>query len=217
MDQNESKLEIAIEKKPRRTGFTAGVTTGNRCHAKSKHTGMQCKKLAVNGFNVCVTHGAGSPKRREAKMRKQVLESSINISANNQYFKSEVLEKIELFRKDKDLNNLDFELAYLKSIPSRIENNKDLEEVDKIMLLEKALKSIFDNMEKKEKITEARRYSIGIDKLQLLVKFMFSSVQRHVKDPKLLSKIANDLRELANKTENTNLSIEGSENELDAD
>jgi hypothetical protein len=179
-----------------------GFKDAKQCKAKSKHTGEQCKKAAVNGFEVCMTHGAGSPKRRAAGLRKQVGEQLKTLSPNNKYFKSEILEKIEAFKNDKDLNNLDFELAYLKSIPIRIEKS-DAYELDKIMLLEKALKSIFDNMEKKEKIIEARRYSIGVEKLQLLIKYMFSSVQRHVKDPAVLSKIASELRELANKTDNS--------------
>lgn len=30
-----------------------------RCHAKSKRTGLQCKSPVVPGWNVCRMHGAG--------------------------------------------------------------------------------------------------------------------------------------------------------------
>lgn len=86
----------------------------------------------------------------------------------------------------------------------RIEDvdSEDLNDSDRIAMLEKILSSIFKNMEMREKIIESRRYSIGVEKLKLLIRFMFSAVQKHVSDPDTLRKIGLDLRELASKTDN---------------
>jgi hypothetical protein len=89
----------------------------------------------------------------------------------------------------------------------RIEND-EMEESDKIVLLEKILSSIFKNMDGREKIIEARRYSIGIEKLKLLVKYMFAAVQKHVEDPEILQKIGIELRDLASKTDNSDNDVD---------
>lgn len=179
-----------------------GRANTKQCKAKSKISGERCKKPAVKGFDVCTTHGAGSRKRVEAGLRKDVRTPNLVNGKTSKYFKQEILQKIEDFRKDKDLEKLDFEIAYLKTLPTRIEE-VEMHETDKIMLLEKVLTSIFNNMDKREKVIESRRYSIGVEKLQLLIKYMFASVQKHVSDPEVLSKIAKELRELASKTNNT--------------
>lgn len=176
----------------------------NRCTATVKTTGLRCKRLAVTGYEVCAMHGAGTLVRVANGTRKRPGRPPTTC-ANSKYFKSEVLQKIEDFRNDPDLEKLDFELAYLKSLLPRIEEaeEENLNEIDKIMLLEKIITSIFKNMDTREKVIENRRYSIGVEKLKLLIKFMFSAVQKHVDDPEILRKIGLDLRDLANKTDNT--------------
>lgn len=173
-----------------------------QCTATNKRTKEQCRRRAVNGYSVCTVHGAGTRKRVEAGLRK-VPGAPIKHGHYSQQFKEDVLNKIEDFRTDPDLEKLDFEIAYLKSLLPRIENDEDLEESDKVALLEKILTSIFKNMENREKIKEARRYSIGTEKLKLLVKYMFQAVQMHVDDTETLQKIGNELKELASKTDNS--------------
>ncbi len=41
-----------------------------QCKAKAKGTGEQCKRRPSPGLDVCVKHGAGSPRSREASARK---------------------------------------------------------------------------------------------------------------------------------------------------
>lgn len=173
-----------------------------QCTATNKQTKQQCRRRAVNGYSVCTVHGAGTRKRVEAGERKNA-GTPIKHGRYSKHFKEEVLQKIEDFRTDPDLEKLDFEIAYLKSLLPRIESENDIEESDKIVLLEKILSSIFKNMDSREKIIESRRYSIGIEKLKLLVKYMFASVQKHVDDPEILQKIGAELHELATKTDNT--------------
>jgi hypothetical protein len=177
-----------------------------QCTAKNKQTGEQCRRRAVNGFSVCTVHGAGTRKRVEAGDRKRA-GAPIKHGQYSKHFKEEVLQKIEDFRTDPDLEKLDFEIAYLKSLLPRIEND-EMEESDKIVLLEKILSSIFKNMDGREKIIEARRYSIGIEKLKLLVKYMFAAVQKHVEDPEILQKIGIELRDLASKTDNSDNDVD---------
>lgn len=43
-----------------------GCAAMKRCSARSKRTGQRCRRLADPGANVCVMHGAGSPKVQEA-------------------------------------------------------------------------------------------------------------------------------------------------------
>jgi hypothetical protein len=172
-----------------------------QCQARNKRTGEQCRRRAVSGYNVCTVHGAGTKKRVEAGIRKRP-GAPVKNGHYSRHFKEEVLQKIEDFRTDPDLEKLDFEIGYLKSLLARIEDDDDIEEQDKIVMLEKILSSIFKNMDLREKIKEQRRYSIGVEKLKLLVKYMFAAVQKHVDDPAVLSKIAQDLRELASKTQN---------------
>lgn len=176
----------------------------NRCTATVYKTGERCKRLAVTGYEVCAVHGAGTLVRVANGTRKRPGHPIVT-GANSKYFKENVLQKIEDFRNDPDLEKLDFELAYLKSLLPRIEDvdNEDLSEVDRIVLLEKIIASIFKNMDTREKVIENRRYSIGVEKLKLLIKFMFSAVQKHVDDPEILRKIGLDLRDLANKTDNS--------------
>ena len=171
-----------------------------QCTAKCKSTGERCRRKAVTGYNVCTVHGVGSPKRVAQGIRNRPGQP-IKTGKSSKYFKEEVLEKIEDFRKDEDLEKLDFEIAYLKSLLPRIEDmgEMDLSEADKVMMLEKILTSIFKNMEGREKIIDARRYSIGVEKLKLLIKYMFASVQKHVDDPEILQKIGAELRELTTK------------------
>jgi hypothetical protein len=172
-----------------------------QCSAKKKRTNEQCQRKAVNGFSVCTVHGAGTRKRVEAGERKTA-GAPIKHGHYSKHFKEEVLQKIEDFRQDVDLEKLDFEIGYLKSLLPRIENDNIMDESDKIVMLEKILSSIFKNMDNREKIIESRRYSIGTEKLKLLVKYMFASVQKHVEDPEVLQKIGLELRELASKTDN---------------
>ncbi len=171
-----------------------------QCKAKCKSTQEQCRRRAVEGYEVCTVHGAGTKKRVEAGLRKRPGHPIVT-GGTSKYMKEEVLKKIEDFKADPDLEKLEFELAYLKTLPSRIEDSQMIES-DKIVLLEKTLSSIFNNMDKREKIIEARRYSIGVEKLQLLIKYMFSSVKKHVNDPQVLIAIAQDLRNIAGQTEN---------------
>lgn len=173
-----------------------------QCQATNKRTKEQCRRRAVNGYKVCTVHGAGTKKRVEAGLRKKP-GAPVKHGHYSRHFKDEVLQKIEDFRMDPDLEKLDFEIAYLKSLLPRIENDQDIEESDKVALLEKILSSIFKNMDNREKIIEARRYSIGTEKLKMLVKFMFQAVQMHVEDPEILQKIGLELKELAQKTDNS--------------
>lgn len=155
---------------------------------------------------MCTVHGAGTRKRVENGVKKRP-GAPIKHGLYSKHFREEVLEKIEDFKNDPDLEKLDFEMAYLKSLLPRLENDKEIEEQDKIMMLEKILTSIFKNMDSKEKIIEARRYSIGTEKLQLLVKYMFASVQKHVQDPEVMEKIGMELKALASKTDNSGNSL----------
>lgn len=173
-----------------------------QCSATNKRTKEQCRRRAVNGYSVCTVHGAGTKKRVEQGVRKKPGAPVIH-GHYSRHFKDEVLQKIEDFRQDPDLEKLDFEIAYLKSLLPRIEADMDIEESDKVALLEKILSSIFKNMDSREKIIEARRYSIGTEKLKMLVKFMFQAVQMHVEDPDVLIKIGAELKELAAKTDNS--------------
>ena len=174
-----------------------------QCQATNKQTKEQCRRKAVTGYNVCTVHGAGTRKRVEQGIRKPP-GAPIKHGHYSKHFKEDVLQKIEDFKSDPDMEKLDFEIAYLKSLLPRIEGmeSDDLAESDKIVLLEKILSSIFKNMDSREKIIEARRYSIGVEKLKLLVKYMFEAVRKHVEDPEVLQQIAEDLRILAGKVEN---------------
>ncbi|MDF2615364.1 MAG: hypothetical protein K0Q47_19 [Sedimentibacter sp.] len=171
-----------------------------QCTAKCKATGERCRRKAVEGYNVCTVHGAGTKKRVEQGIRKRP-GAPITTGGRSQYMKKEVLDKVHDYQNDPDLEKLDWELAYLKTLPDRVENS-DMLETDKILLLEKTLTSIFNNMDKREKIIEARRYSFGVEKLQLLIQYMFASVKKHVSDPNVLIAIAKDLREIAGQTNN---------------
>jgi hypothetical protein len=173
-----------------------------QCQATNKRTKEQCRRRAVNGYSVCTVHGAGTRKRVEAGLRKKP-GAPVKHGHYSRHFKDEVLQKIEDFRTDPDLEKLDFEIAYLKSLLPRIEGDEDLEESDKVALLEKILSSIFKNMDSREKIIEARRYSIGTEKLKMLVKYMFQAVQMHVEDPEVLQKIGVELRGLTGKADNS--------------
>lgn len=171
-----------------------------QCTARKKGTGEQCRRRAVDGYKVCTVHGAGTKKRVEAGLRKRP-GAPIRSGHYSKHFKEEVIEMIDDFKSDGDLQNLDWEVAYLKSLLPRIEK-EPMEEEDRIRLLEKVLTSVFKNMETREKIIEARRYSIGVEKVEMLVKYVFASVQKHVDDPEVLAKIGNELKSIGREANN---------------
>lgn len=59
-----------MEDQPLIDPFGREMSQEFRCQGKVWSTGEQCKKFAVTGTNVCLTHGAGAPQvRRGAHLR----------------------------------------------------------------------------------------------------------------------------------------------------
>lgn len=86
-----------------------------RCQATSKRTGERCKRFAVRGYNVCSTHGAGSPKRVKEGKRKSAgrppihgVYSVLNITHFDE-LQAKVLEH------QTDIDNTDNEMTVIRA------------------------------------------------------------------------------------------------------
>lgn len=163
-------------------------------HLLSSGIRMRCRHKALPGTTICGVHGATPPKR---------LKEGTRLPAGNRpknkmvYFKDEVSELIRSFYNDRDLENVEFELAYLKSLLIRIENSEFKDEEARIKLLKSTLESIFKVIETRENIIEKRRYSLGLEKVRLLMQAVFEIVKLHVNDIETIKKIGNDMKKVA--------------------
>lgn len=175
---------------------------GKSPHLRASGIRMRCRKKARRGTTVCGVHGGGYAKREMTGKRKKPGPPIKSPAKKEKFFKEEVLEKVEAFAKDPDLLNTEWEIAYLKSLLPRIESSALLED-EKVELLLKTLDKVIVNIEKREKIIEQRRYSIGIEKIQLLIKYVFEAVKRHVPDPNTLKKIGEELVLITQQMNNT--------------
>lgn len=169
-------------------------------HLKSSGVKMRCKRFAVQGTTICAVHGATPPKRIKEGTR---LKSGAQIKNKMEYFKKDIKEKIEAFKGDPDLENLNFELGYLKSLLPRIEESDEISELQRFTLIEKVLNNVFKNMESRERIAEQRRYSLGLEKVTLLMKLVFDAVKKHVKDVNTIKAIGKEMQKIASQIKNT--------------
>jgi hypothetical protein len=160
---------------------------------------MRCRREAVHGTTVCAVHGVTPKKRVMEGTRMEVWQKRKN---KLEYFENEIKEKIEAFKNDPDLEKLEFELGYLKSLLPRIEESNEIDTIDKFKLLQRTLDSIFKNMEARERIIEQRRYSLGVEKVQMLMKYVFEAVKKHVSDVNILKKIGREIQGIALKMKN---------------
>lgn len=154
---------------------------------------MRCRRKSVNGTTVCAVHGATPPKRLEDGSR---MRSGNRAKNKMEYFETEIAERIEAFKQDVDLEKVELELAYLKSLNTRIESS-DLSDEKKFKLLQKNIDLIFKNTQVREVIIEQRRYSLGLEKVQLLMKLVFEAVKKHVKEPEIIKKIGKEIQGIA--------------------
>lgn len=162
---------------------------------------MRCRRRAIRGTTVCHVHGATPPKRIEEGIR---VPSGNRAKNKMEFFANEIREKIEAFKSDPDLEKVDLELAYLKSLLPRIEEGHFDDDEKKFRTILKTLDSIFKNMEARERIIEQRRYSLGLEKVQILIKLVFDAVKKHVKDPKVIQLIGIEIQNIAGRIRNIN-------------
>lgn len=160
---------------------------------------MRCRRMSLLGTTVCCVHGQTPPKRIREGTR---MKAGARPKNKYEFFEKEIKEKIEAFKEDPDLEKLEFELGYLKSLLPRIESDDTISSLEKFKLIQKVLDSIFKNMETRERIIEQRRYSLGLEKVQLLMKYVFDAVKKHVHDPETLKKIGKEMQAIALKMRN---------------
>lgn len=165
---------------------------------------MRCRRSARVDKTVCYLHGGGTRKREAKGKRAPVGRNKLkNLKKKTDYFKQETLEMIEAFKNDPDLLNVEFELASLKTLQVRIEKS-DMTEVEKIEALRSILDTISKNVERREKIIEQRRYSLGIEKIEILIQSIFEAVKRVIPEEDKLKKIGIELSKIVGQLSNVN-------------
>jgi hypothetical protein len=87
-----------------------------RCKAKSKQTGLQCKRWAVEGYEVCPVHGAGTKKRvKDGTRQPPGAPLKTGRYADKMRHKA-IADLIAEFEQDGDPMNLFSELAAARAI-----------------------------------------------------------------------------------------------------
>lgn len=74
------------------------------------------------------------------------------------------------------------------------ETGREIEDADREVVI-KLSNSISRNIKRKHKIEEGEKYTIKIEALKIIIEHIIKTINRHVRDPEIRSRIARDLNE----------------------
>jgi len=104
-----------------------------------------------------------------------------------------IKQRVKKYLEDPKLDNLDKEIAYLRSLLDRIEESK-LTDKERFYLLLSCTNSLFTAMEKREKVIQTRSYYLELDQLRFFVRKIVEIINKHVTDPDEKQKILHEFR-----------------------
>jgi len=162
--------------------------------------GDECNNWVIQGSNFCSKHTSAvvSSKTKESDDNElQVIPKSKARSGlyTNSEHTASVQYMIEQYKNDPDLETLDIELAYMKTLPDRIENLY-IAEGSKIELLGKILIEISKLAERRQKIIEAKRFYLEVSQISYFIGQVLNVINRHVQSPEEKLAIKTDLQGL---------------------
>ncbi|BDG27206.1 hypothetical protein TthSNM66_18420 [Thermus thermophilus] len=145
-----------------------------RCQARSKRTGEQCRRPAVQGYSVCHVHGAGSPARVARGERKPPGRPPIHglYSKRAQASLRALYEEVLALG---DVDATDREVAMLKAVVWYL-----LEGAEALEARQKALENLFAHLEAlvQEGGREARTYAQALAQVERLMREVQSYLDR---------------------------------------
>ncbi|AYJ74784.1 hypothetical protein CSW25_07060 [Thermus scotoductus] len=145
-----------------------------RCQARSKSTGQQCKNPAVSGYSVCSVHGAGTRVRVARGERKPPGRPPIH-GLYSQRAQATLRALYEEVLALGDLDATDREVAMLKAVVWYL-----LEGAEAIEARQKALEALFAHLEAlaQEEGREARAYAQVLGQIERLMREAQSYLDR---------------------------------------
>ena len=95
------------------------------------------------------------------------------------------------FRSDVTLERMDEELAYLKSLPERIEEmgREDVSKVKQIELLMQCVDSIMKNIDRRAKYMDSMQYKVEFEAIDMMFRQMYQILREEIPDDDTLRRI----------------------------
>jgi hypothetical protein len=169
-----------------------------QCQAKTKSTGAQCKRWAVEGKAVCRSHGGNNPGPPK------------QIGRYGKYATQSINEKLNELYSDVDYKSIKDELILLRALIGdefdRAKEAKELTRVDKdgnkiynkhaeikAYKIIELVREIRQTVESIEKIENERQYMLSIKNVERLMYAWISILSKHITDVSTLVAIQREL------------------------
>jgi len=158
--------------------------------------GQQCSNWVIPGSDYCSKHTNPVPSKPSDFKPKVIPKGKVKegLYSTTKYTAS-VQGMVSEYRKDPDLENLDIELAYMKSLKDRVEN-LEIPEFDKVKLVGDILIETTKMAERRQKIIEARKYYLEVSQITYFVTQILNIINRHVQSPEERLAIKEDIQGL---------------------
>lgn len=161
-----------------------------QCAAKSKRTGEQCRRPAMEGKRVCYHHGGKSPG------------GPVKHARYSKSLPKDLAERYEYFKTDPDILSLKPEIATARVFFERF--SQQLVEGQGLSAevggeLRAWLDQIGRITERCDKILNGERYTINIGALGALIEQIYECVAAEVGDKAVLARIAERLKHIGGK------------------
>jgi len=162
-----------------------------KCKAKSKSTGDRCDRWAVEGFEVCQVHGAGTKKNPGGRPPKTGLHSKV--------LRQKLAEKVDEYIEDPNLCNIRVNIALKRALldellSKRKKKDKKLN-IATINNASQLLNSISQDIERLDKIEHGSKHTITIGVLQQTISVIVHVIDKNVPEQKVKNRIFRELSE----------------------
>lgn len=168
-----------------------GIDESNQCTAISKRSKQRCCNPAVDGYNVCRMHGAGSPSRgtSPAVIKHGMYSSKVNTKLAEYYneFLYEV-DNIEAMKED---------IALLRAMMAGVLSEEYDDEMKKDKQIAMALRIMDDirtSVNMKDKLEN--KFNVSIETVQVFLNQLIFILKKHILDDVLLNKIIADMKQV---------------------
>ena len=176
--------------------MAVGIKIRKKC-VKIKKNGNRCKMNRIAGSKYCEHHGAFNPNSRRSRNRK--VWSKITHGQSSKVLKAgpTISRLIQEVKRNKDYMDIDENIAIMilimrKSI-ERAERDGGLDGVlDKSKDMFSMLEKVNRALHTKAKIEDGLKHKIDIEVVDIAIKQMMGILQKHIANPLVLRKIADD-------------------------
>jgi len=153
-----------------------------KCTAKSKRTGVQCKAQAVNGKDKCYHHGGATP---------------VKHGLYSKYAKTQLAGLITELRDNPDLTNIKEHVAFMFALLlKKLENMQEIFTDEDLTQLATLSEKITKAIERWHKITFGEKYVLQVEEVQTIINQMTVIIKQEVKDPVVIERLSQRLQEV---------------------